>query len=282
MFKLGTVTPFTHAYNQFPSICSTVYYNFFWCALIQRVHKALTVYPRWRDWSLAPLPFRRANTAQRCQHLLGLRSWTFPTCSEVPSTRLPAALPLPWCSSLSAVWGRSAVAPELGALQSGETSLAGHNPLTFTDAEDAEEDSWEQYKGHIISDQRSVWLRIPSPAMLKSRCSSGGQARLKLPAARSPSTWPESGLSSKKDVKLLTSHWFQQFQAGFASFEFSRESETSIERKNCGYRLCFWKILHCCLWKNKIHLPSPPYSDYKLPFFSSCNIWKYLQLEFIE
>lgn len=38
--------------------------------------------------------------------------------------------------------------------------------------------------------------------MLKS----GGQARLKLPAARSPSTWPESGLSSKKDVKLLTSH----------------------------------------------------------------------------
>lgn len=114
--------------------------------------------------------------------------------------------------------------------------------------------------------------------MLKS----GGQARLKLPAARSPSTWPESGLSSKKDVKLLTSHWFQQFQAGFASFEFSRESETSIERKNCGYRLCFWKILHCCLWKNKIHLPSPPYSDYKLPFFSSCNIWKYLQLEFIE
>lgn len=109
----------------------------------------------------------------------------------------------------------------------------------------------------------------------------GGQARLKLPAASPPSTWPESGLSSKKDVKLLTSHWFQQFQAGFASFDFSRESETSVERKNCGYRLCFWKILYCCLWKNKTQLPSPPYPDYKLPFLAPA-ISEKLQLEFIE
>lgn len=37
--------------------------------------------------------------------------------------------------------GRSAVGPELGVLQSRETSLRQHNQLTFTDAKDAEEDA---------------------------------------------------------------------------------------------------------------------------------------------
>lgn len=43
----------------------------------------------------------------------------------------------------------------------------------------------------------------------------------------------DSGLSSNKNVELLTSHWFQQFQAGLTSFDCGRKSKTSAEIRNC-------------------------------------------------